>query len=86
MFLPKLNELVKVPGSHRENVSDIGAACACWTDRVLSVCQCYVAVWKQIEDDFDFGIESMNMPWLMVHGIDDEANAFEPDRAHRASV
>jgi hypothetical protein len=28
----------------------------------------------------------MNMPWLMVHGIDDEANAFEPDRAHRASV
>jgi len=86
MFLPKLNELVEVPGSHRENVSDIGAACACWTDRVLSVCQCYVAVWKQIEDDFDFGIESINMPWLMVHGLDDEANAFEPDRAHRASV
>jgi hypothetical protein len=74
-----LNEFLKVSGSHCENVTDIGAACVCWTDRVFSVCQCYVAVCKQIKDDFDFGIESMHIPWLMVHGIDDEANAFEPD-------
>ena len=79
MFLPKLNELVKVPGSNCENVTDIGAACVCWTDRVFSVCQCHVAVWKQIENDFDFSIEPMHMPWLMVHGVDDEANTFEPD-------
>ena len=79
MFLPKLNEFVKAPGSHSESVADIGAACVCWTDRVFSVCQCYVAVWKQIEDDFDFSIKSMHMLWLMVHGIDNEANAFEPD-------
>jgi len=77
VFLPKNDQFLKVPGSCPHHVPHVGFAAVDRSYCVLSVGKCNVAVASKIDNRFHFGIEAVNMPRLMIHGVGKEANAVE---------
>ena len=79
MFLPKSFQFVKVLSGNRQHMTNIGLAAVAWLDGVRPVGEGDTAAGEQVDDDLDFRVEAMDMPGLMVHGVDDEPYAFKPE-------
>jgi len=67
MLLPKNYEFLKMSSGGQEYVPHIRLACIAGPDGIRSVCERDLAVRAKIDDDFDFGIESMHVPRRVIH-------------------
>jgi hypothetical protein len=82
MLLPKDYKFVEMLHGYCQNMAHIGLTSLAWPDSVCPVRKRDRAIRAKIGDDFDLGIETMHMPWLVVHPVNHEPDAVEPDRTH----
>jgi len=82
MSLPKIGKLAKMAGGYDQYMPHIRLAPVAWTDSIGSVRERDQAVTSKIYDDFDLRVETMDMARLMIHRVNHEPDAVEPDRAH----
>jgi hypothetical protein len=82
MLLPQRCQFVEMRGGYGQYVTHIRLACVAWPDGICPVRERDPTVEAKIDDYLYLSVETMHMPRLMIHAVNDEPYAIEPDRAH----
>jgi len=78
MLLPKSDKFVEVLRRDRKYMPYVRFASIRRPRCVYSVRQRNAPIEAQIRYDLDFGVETVNVPWLVIHRVGYEPDAAEP--------
>jgi len=82
MSLPKRYEFIEISGGSREYMTDVRSSRVSGSDGICPIRQCDVSIRKKIDNYFNFSLEAVHVPWLVIVGVHGEPNAVEVDLSH----
>jgi len=82
MLLPKKDQFVEVLRRDRKHMAHVCSARVRWADGVGSFGKRHPSTPQEIDNNFDLGVETMQVARLVIHGVDNESNTLDPDGAH----